>query len=163
MEREGEREEKLRDNHMICGLTVLPHILALCAKKKRVQRHKPPTLFSLPGLGIWHHSGENKSPTSPAPASVVCRAFMSFSCTRPHVHTEAKKHFLTVHATRPLLSLQLTILESQMKTVGVGKVCFPEQTVTFCGSFLWILNWIWMALRNFKVVHNYKHWENNHF
>lgn len=76
--REREREEKV--SYITIWLVVWQCSLTFCFS---VPRH--PLLLSLPGLGIWHHSGENKSPTSLVGAglsvSVVHRLFVSFSST----------------------------------------------------------------------------------
>lgn len=113
-------------NHMICGRTMLPHVLLPCAKKKTVQRHNPPPLRARPELGIWHHSGENKSPTSLAGAgpwaSVVRRLFTSFSFTGPHVHTIVKKHLETCPLALPAVNTGKPKKNTQ---------CFQELWKTF--------------------------------
>lgn len=42
----------------------LTFLLPRAKRKKKGFKHSPSLLLSLPGLGIWHHSGENKSPVS---------------------------------------------------------------------------------------------------
>lgn len=69
-----------------------------CAKR-RVEKHNPASI-ALPVVGIWHHSGWNKSPTSlvgagplVSVASLLVYFFHASTDTHPHVHTVMQKNF----------------------------------------------------------------------